>query len=175
MIGLLHMFRAYNDPVQKKSVFLLGLMANTAGWRYADSDALPPPVDYHEVRGHLRLDTVSIADTDLDRRILAREAVSAEDDVQIRAAVRDAILEIARHAGGATAMQLHYLFWNVFRNICLRGAPQCFRFTDMVRLPRRYHHLLVEREGRSACPFVNVCRSAGHARHVEHTFDTDWY
>lgn len=175
IMGLLSGFRAYRDPVQKKSVFLLGLMANTGGWRYIDDDALPPPVDYHEVRGHFRIGTVVIADPELNRRLLAREIVSEQDDIQIRAAVRDAIRAIARAAGSATAMQLHYLFWNVFRNACLRESPYCYRCPDALRLPDRYRHLLVQRAGYLGCPFVNVCRSAGAARYAEHVFDTDWY
>jgi hypothetical protein len=38
LFSLLGLFRAFNDPVRKKSVFLLGLMRNSAGWGYDDGD-----------------------------------------------------------------------------------------------------------------------------------------
>ena len=54
LIGLLSQFRAYRDPVRKKIYFFLALMQNTGLWTYVDPDQLGAPVDYHEVRGHLR-------------------------------------------------------------------------------------------------------------------------
>ncbi len=60
LLELLSDFDAYSDPVQKKSVFFLALMQNCGLWRYADPESLPAPVDYHEVRGHLRIGTVRL-------------------------------------------------------------------------------------------------------------------
>ena len=55
LFGLLARFAAYRDPVRKKSSFFLALMRNTGLWSYVDDAELGPPVDYHEVRGHLRV------------------------------------------------------------------------------------------------------------------------
>jgi len=73
LISSLSQFKAFDDPVMKKSMFLLGLNAATCGWRYADAELLESPVDYHEVRGHLRIGTVEI-DSGLRSAINCAEA-----------------------------------------------------------------------------------------------------
>lgn len=175
LVELLSAFRAYQDPVRKKSVFLLGLMANGSAWRYPDYDRIPSPVDYHEVRGHLRLGTVVLTDPALQKKILERRLVTAEEDVAIRTAVGDAIGRIAEIVR-ATPMQMHYLFWNLFRNVCRRDQPFCLSCPTDVGVPPRYAHLIrQQQEAVPACPFAGVCPSAGRAGAVEHAFVTDWY
>ncbi len=75
LIESLCKFEAYNDPVHKKTFYLLALMRNHGLWSYADPMNLGPPVDYHEVRGHLRLGTVRILDEDLRRKIKGQKAI----------------------------------------------------------------------------------------------------
>ena len=62
LLSRLARFRAYRDPVHKKSFFFLALMRNTGLWKYKDPGNLGAPIDYHEVRGHLRIGTVQIQD-----------------------------------------------------------------------------------------------------------------
>src|SRR5262249_12820477 len=69
LLDMLSMFRAYRDPVRKKSLFFLALMRNTHLWLFVDNEHLGPPVDYHEVRGHLRLGTVVIKDRGLYEKV----------------------------------------------------------------------------------------------------------
>jgi hypothetical protein len=73
LIEALSRFRAYDDPVRKKTYFFLALMQNTSSWTYVDPESLGAPVDYHEVRGHLRIGTVLIQDSNLRERILKGE------------------------------------------------------------------------------------------------------
>jgi len=173
LLQVLSRFRAYNDPVHKKSYFFLALMRNSGLWHYGDSESLGPPVDYHEVRGHLRLGTISIADHDLLEKVRAKRAVTEKDDVAIRQAVHDAIMYISERSGLRNPSQLHYLFWNLFRSICTREAPQCFVLRSAFALPDRYMHFV--KDG-GACPFASLCPSAGSPDPVcEHLFETDYY
>jgi hypothetical protein len=170
LLDTLSNFQAFNDPVRKKALFLLGLNQTTCQWVYTDPDMLDPPVDYHETRGHLRIGTVQIVDTSLAGKVARREEVGEAGDVAIRTAVTEAIRMISARSG-FTPMQLHYAFWNLFRSICLRGTPRCRgEIADLV--VAEYRHLV---EG-DACCFRPCCLMADASRALdEHKFDTDWY
>lgn len=175
LLQVLSEFQAYRDPVRKKSLFLLALMRNSGLWHYADDEALGPPVDYHEVRGHLRLGTVRITDPQLLKKVHAGREVTAEEDVAIRGAVYDAIMYISRRSALKNPSQVHYLFWNLFRSICTRKAPQCFALRPGFTIPDRYAHL-VKDQGATRCPFALVCSSAGSDDPIsEHSVETDYY
>lgn len=174
LIELLSRFRAYDDPVKKKSYFLMGLMRNTGLWKYVDSQNLGPPVDYHEVRGHLRIGTVRINDPGLENLLHHQEPVSTTDDVEIRAAVHDAIMLISQMSELNNPSQLHYLFWNVFRSHCTRENPNCLGSRES-NLPERYRHLAYI-DGTLTCPFASVCCSVNTDNRLqEHVFETDYY
>lgn len=51
-------------------------MQNAGLWVFADRDKLGAPVDYHEVRGHLRIGTVQIHDEELRTRLVEGRDVS---------------------------------------------------------------------------------------------------
>jgi hypothetical protein len=175
LTSLLGSFRAYNDPVRKKSFFLLGLMRNSVGWAYADEEELGAPVDYHEMRGHLRLGTIVVHDAQLREKLLSRTPVDENEDVTLRARVAEAIRTIADMASVRDCMRFHYLFWNLFRSICAREHPYCRTPAPGNAIPARYAHLVGGENG-GACPFRAVCPSADLAvRYLEHYFDTDWY
>jgi hypothetical protein len=162
LVTLLSQFGAYRDPVHKKIYFFLALMQNTGVWIYVDPDKLGAPVDYHEVRGHLRIGTVQIHDPHLYAKLLQRTAVTEEEDVSIRQAVHEALMFLSEHSGLRNPSQLHYLFWNVFRSCCTRENPHCFSCTPTCSLPARYVPLALFPDGSRHCPFAPLCSSAGH-------------
>jgi hypothetical protein len=175
LLEVLAGFRAYNDPVKKKSLYFLAVMGNTGLWKYEDRHSLGPPVDYHEVRGHLRLGTVQVHDPELLRRMKEGRRVTAEEDIALRRSVYDAIMIISDRSGYRNPSQLHYLFWNFFRAVCLRENPQCFRINRPAELPERYRHLATTDDG-ERCPFAGVCENAGAVDPLrEHVFETDYY
>ncbi|HZZ28463.1 MAG TPA: hypothetical protein VFE46_10720 [Pirellulales bacterium] len=176
LLGLLSTFRAYSDPVHKKSYFLLGLMRNSGYWTYADPELLGAPVDYHEVRGHLRIGTVLIADQELRRKLLSGIPVTNEEDIAIRRAVHDAIMLISDLSELRNPSQLHYLFWNVFRSCCTRESPHCLGCPSDCALPDRYVPLAIHPSGKRRCPFSDECKSAGRdPKYLEHVFETEYY
>src|SRR5205814_1834897 len=113
-------------------------------------------VDYHEVRGHLRIGTVRVADSGLLKKLRAGQPVTSEEDIAIRQSVYDAIMRISRQSGVNDPSQLHYLFWNIFRSICTREAPQCFALRTDSLLPERYMLLTIDENGARRCPFSVV-------------------
>jgi hypothetical protein len=175
LVEVLGQFRAYEDPVRKKTFFYLALMQNAGLWSYRDPEKLGAPVDYHEVRGHLRLGTVQIVDPELRLKLLQGEEVTAEQDISIRRAVFEALMLVSELSGLRNPNQLHYLFWNVFRSCCTRESPHCASCPPTCSLPERYVPLALFPGGRR-CPFSGVCQSAGQEpKLVEHSLDTDYY
>lgn len=170
--------RAYGDPVRKKSYFLLGIMRNSGRWLFKDPENLLAPVDYHEVRGHLRLGTVVVEDRALRAQLLSGDQVSESDDIAIRSSVAEALSWLAMQDGLPDSMRLHYLFWNLFRNICLRHEPYC-NFVPpggTSGLPDRYSHLLRLHGPPGRCPFSQICASASSPHKLlEHRYSTHWY
>ena len=173
LLEALSSFEAYQDPVRKKSYYFLALMRNSGVWRYSDDEALGPPVDYHEVRGHLRLGTVRVVDPLLLEKIRAGREVTADEDVAIRQAVLDAIVRISERSGVRNVIRLHYFFWNLFRGVCTRDLPQCLGI-KLASLPARYESLLLATSG--GCPFASLCPNAGlHHPVCEHEVQTEYY
>ena len=178
LIELLAKFKAYRDPVKKKSYFFLSIMRNNGLWRYSDAERLGPPVDYHEMRGHLRLGTVVVNDEALRQKLFVGTPVTAAEDVALRQAVHDAILVVSSLSGLQNASQLHYLFWNVFRSCCNRDAPHCLGCPSDCTLPARYVHLAIRSTGERRCPFAEMCATTcvtSHNKYFEHVFETDYY
>lgn len=159
LLDLLAGFAAYRDPVRKKSFYLLSLMKNNGIWKYKDPESLGPPVDYHEVRGHLRLGTIKLCSRNLRQKIVERQPVDEFEDLAIRRAVFDAIMEVSRQSGLNDPSRLHYLFWNVFRACCQRDQAHCQGCPPDCPLPERYVPLAWQNEGRG-CPFRSVCETA---------------
>jgi hypothetical protein len=176
LIDLLSQFRAYRDPVRKKIYFFLALMQNTGVWIYVDADQLGAPIDYHEVRGHLRIGTVEIHDAVLHAKLLQGSEVTVEEDVNIRQAVHEALMFLSQRSGKRNPSQLHYLFWNVFRSCCTRENPHCYSCPTACSLPARYIPLALFPDGSRHCPFSEICRSAGREpKLLEHNVVTDFY
>lgn len=174
LLNLLSSFKGYSDPVEKKSVFFLALMHNCGIWSYADQDRLPAPVDYHEVRGHLRIGTIYLTGN-LRDKVLNGLEVTADEDIAIRMTVREAIQTIANEIG-RSPNALHYLFWNLFRTYCTRGTPQCDG-RNFSKLPSEYgKSVLSNNNNKPCCPFLSFCDSANAAHAVdEHRIDTEYY
>ena len=176
LLSSLAQFRAYDDPVRKKSFFFLELMQNAGLWKYVDPENLGAPVDYHEVRGHLRIGTVEILDGELLSKIKEGEEVTPEQDVSIRQAVFQALMLVSEYSGLRNPGQLHYLFWNVFRSCCTREDPHCDACPPTCPLPNRYVPLALYSRNLRRCPFSTVCQSAGREpKLVEHTIETNYY
>jgi hypothetical protein len=155
LLDKLGKFRAYGaDPVQKKTYYFLALMANQGLWSYADPEHLGSPVDYHEVRGHLRYGTVEVVNKELIEKLLKHEEVTEADDVAIRGAVFEAVRTIAE-LSGRNANDLHYFFWNMFRNCCRRDVTHCEFCDSHPSLPVRYEQLKPHH-----CIFSDDCSSA---------------
>ena len=175
LLSRLTRFAAYSDPVCKKAYFLLAIMRTSCNWTYRDTENLGPPVDYHEIRGHLRVGTVVILDDNIRNCVESGQSLTKEEDIAIRLAVRDAIWQISRESGIRDASVCHYLFWNVFRSHCTRIDPNCLGCRPST-LPLRYRSLNVRAE-EGQCPMNAICHAfrSGYIPLMEYTCNTEFY
>jgi hypothetical protein len=157
-IGFLRSFEAYRDPVMKKTQFFLSLAIAECGWRVEDPELLSSPVDYHEVRGHLRIGTIRIHEQRLAEKLQRGLSLSEQEDTLVRTKVQQAN-DAAAEATGLTSSRIHYLLWNVFRNCCPRepALTHCITCGGRCTLPDPYKSM-PGYAGR--CVFAPVCASA---------------
>ena len=159
-LEFLKQFEAYGDPVRKKSLFFVSIAASECQWSIADPENLLSPVDYHEIRGHLRIGTVRIVNPDLLSKLLQGLVYTEHEDTQLRMAIQEVDNSIARHCCTSNSV-LHYLFWNVFRNCCPRdsASTHCARCRNC-HLPSQYRTLPIYR---GSCIFQSICASVGES------------
>ncbi len=163
--------KAYSDPVRKKSLYFCMLAKNQGLWKFKDPEHLGPPVDYHEIRGHLRLGTVIIEDGSLLEEIRSGK-VAEEADIEIRRTIFGAIMEISRMSG-ETPAALHYFFWNLFRSCCLPFMPHCAGCPDDCQLPERY---VLSKGSRRRCSLESVCESRSVKDRIgDYSLNTEFY
>jgi hypothetical protein len=155
---------AFSDPLMKKSYFFMSLAISECGWKPQDPDDMLSPIDYHELRGHLRIGTIAVNDKDLERKVLLGLPITASEDAELRTAAQTANSRLAKSLGTSNS-RLHYLLWNVFRACCPRSSVEthCEGCPDRCPLPKQYK-AMASYEKR--CLFATICRSATSAQKV---------
>lgn len=123
-IDLLKVFRAYEDPVEKKAFLLAKFLEARGLLQISDPEDKEVPVDNHLTRIALRTGIVSVSGG-LWRKISIREHVSWEEDILLRMIVRKAFKYVAVKAG-IDPFILDDFLWIHGRKTCYRdGEPRC--------------------------------------------------
>ena len=117
LLNLLKNFRAYSDPVEKKSFLLLLYLNESEIWKMKDLESLKIAVDYHVMRIALRAGLVKVIDDALAYRLKQRKRIKQSEDCEVRKAVREAC-SILSKCSGHTAFQLDTMLWNIGRSCC---------------------------------------------------------
>jgi len=149
---------AYRDPVMKKTLFFMSLAVKECGWKLADPADLRSPVDYHELRGHLRIGTVAVNDPALRRKIERGLVLTEKEDTHLRRKVQE-VNDKASAEAGITSSVMHYLCWNIFRNCCPRPSDKthCSECGPQCKLPQQYKDMPGYK---GHCVFTSACSSA---------------
>ena len=170
-------FRAYSDPVQKKSFLFIMFAAKSGVWDIVDLDALKVAIDYHIMRIALRSGMIEVWDHDLAAKLRSRQEVSAETDNRIRAAVREACDLLIEHSG-RSVFDVDNILWMMGRNCCfydhdpICGDNPCFK-TDKCSFIRG-----IEYDCPGACLFDGICRGSREPAYRElweSTLYTEFY
>jgi hypothetical protein len=147
----LKVFRAYEDPVEKKVMLLAKFLV--ARGLFKPVDELDVAVDNHLSRVAYRLGLVMISGP-LWLKIKNSVEVSAEEDLILRFTVKRAYRYVASKSGLSTTV-IDDSFWTMGRRTCTRDyTPQCER-----------------------CLFKGYCRARRNTAFMvnEHVYYNTWY
>ena len=125
LIDRLKAFKAYSDPVEKKSYLFTKFITRRALFRYKDPENSEVPVDNHLTRIALRLGFVKLNEG-LKMKIVNGIPFSAEEDIELRFAVRKAYKILSRLLN-MDPLILDDLLWSFGRHCCTYANPICIR------------------------------------------------
>ena len=160
LLDLLRVFRAYEDPVEKKSMLLAKILERRGIAEFRDSHSKRVAVDNHIARIGLRLGIVRLGG-ELWKLVREGREVSVEMDVLIRMCLREAWFEVSKRSG-IDPFLLDDALWTFGREVCLWGSPRCFECS---------HPLCFE----GSCPFKDLCLVRRLGVFNEHTCWSTWY
>jgi len=163
LIDRLKTFRAYEDPVEKKSFLLVKFLERRGIFKPADRENLHVPVDNHLVRIAFRLGIVKL-DREILKKVLNGEDFSLEEDIMIRLTVRKAYKLISMRIG-ISPLILDDFLWSFGRTCCTKPLPRCLNCDKTVL-------------GFNRCPFLEVCDAYLNKIDksiTEHRFIRTWY
>ena len=121
----LSVFKAFSDPLAKKTM-VFAILAMVEGlWEPLDPENITVGVDYHLQRVALRTGMVKVLDEKLLTKLKARRFVSAEEHNAIRSACLEAYTLVSRFSG-LSQVELDQIFWHIGRCCChYAEVPAC--------------------------------------------------
>ena len=122
-INILKVFKAYQDPVEKKAYLLAKFLERRGVLQIVDHYNKEVPVDNHLVRIAIRTGIVEVDEETLEA-IASGIEFDEVKDVMLRLAVREAYKKVARY-GGLDPFILDDILWNFGRKCCTRENPTC--------------------------------------------------
>jgi hypothetical protein len=126
--GLLELIRkipAYGeDPLGKKANAFAQELAREGIVKFADSDRIPPAIDYHLIRLYLRTGRVVANNTSIFRVLSTGSTHRMRLVNLLRQAVSEALSQTAAYARMPPHV-LNYLEWQIGRNRCERQFMNC--------------------------------------------------
>jgi hypothetical protein len=114
---LLRKFKAYADPIEKKTFLLVLYLKESGVWEIKDVENLKVAVDYHIMRVALRSGMVKVEDRDLREKLKLRKPATEDEDYEVRKAVREACSLVIKHSN-CTVFEVDAILWNLGRSCC---------------------------------------------------------
>lgn len=147
LLDRLKVFRAYEDPVEKKSFLLVKFLIRRGLFTPIDLDNLHVAVDNHLMRVAIRTGILHLEDYEIP---WFKRPVNYEEDIITRMYARKAYKLVAK-ISNINPMLLDDLIWSLGRSCCLYGEPIC----DSGQVP------LLNSRG---CPFRSICKAYSNRR-----------
>ncbi len=168
LIDRLKIFKAYQDPVEKKAFLLAKFLERRGVFMINDPYNKEVPVDNHLTRIALRLGIVEV-DKETLEKIAAGVEFTWEEDVLLRLAVRYAFRLVSMRAG-IDPFVLDDFLWGFGRKCCTREDPVCRKGCD-----KRCMSFGGCRGG--SCALRNVCSAFTNPLLLvpEHKYLNTWY
>ena len=168
LLELLSEFRAYSDPLQKKSVLLAGMLHEIGVWPLQDPETLKVAMDYHAMRVALRSGMVEVPDRGLARDLREQKPVSEETNQAVRTAVSEACDVVVRESE-LSVFAFDKLIWHLGRSCCFyehepicglaRGSGACFKRDTCTFVQATTYSCP------GVCVFDGVCRGSRDQAH----------
>lgn len=121
LVDKLRVFRAFEDPVEKKSMLFIKFIVARGLASFDDKPTLP--IDNHLTRIALRLGMVMVSGKLWDK-IKNGVETSLVEDIMIRYTVRTAYEKLVEESG-VDVRVLDDFLWKLGREVCLRNNPIC--------------------------------------------------
>jgi len=122
-LELLKIFKAYQDPVEKKGMLLAKFLSYRGILNIVDVCNKRVAVDNHLTRIAIRLGIV-----DLEKRYIEKIQnmipIEREEDIVIRYNVREAYRYLSEYSN-VDPFHLDDILWNLGRSICIKVKPLC--------------------------------------------------
>mgnify|MGYP000297655847 CR=1 FL=1 len=161
-IEKLRIFRAYEDPVEKKPLLLAKFLERRGILRIRDPENKHVPVDNHLVRIAIRTGLVKIIDKNLYETFRWKREASWEEDVIIRLVIRKSYDLVSKEAS-IDPFILDDFLWSFGRTVCLPRNPRC-------ELSNKYDPV--------KCPLAEICEAYRENEKKtlrEHLYFSTWY
>ncbi|MFX1490810.1 MAG: queuosine salvage family protein [Promethearchaeota archaeon] len=152
LLSLLSQFKAYEDPVNKKSFLFLKFLLRRNLWTHKDTDQLRIPVDNHLTRIALRTGIVNPS-AKLTKALQQRHPISLAKDVELRERIGDAYSLVSKYSS-RSVLELDDFFWHFGRNCCLLDSPVCVTGCTS-NCYVEIHLLSISCQNR--CPLASIC------------------
>lgn len=171
-IERLKVFRAYEDPVEKKAFLLVKFLERRGLFEVFDEDKLNVAVDNHLTRIALRLGLVYVDDETLNK-IISGEKFTLTEDYALRLRVREAYKLVSAFSKIRPTVLDDFL-WLLGKYCCRRDSPVCLTGCS------RFDCALMDLMGNCyhRCPLQSVCRGRVNPKLQmlpEHKFTETWY
>ncbi|NTW24143.1 MAG: hypothetical protein HGA37_05550 [Lentimicrobium sp.] len=153
---ILEKTKAFDDPLRKKSSFLVKLLIDSGLFNIKDPENYIPIMDYHMQRVLLRLGCVEIQDDDLLFALKSR--LPQKTDRPVREACISAVNELSR-SSGIPPWQMNDIFWPLGRSCCNETTLCTDKFCT--KEPCSFQ-LIVLVPDHKICSFESVCKGFLH-------------
>jgi hypothetical protein len=123
---LFQRFKAYQDPLMKKSTVFLKFASQELRWKINDPDTLVMPIDYHNQRIALRYGLIDLPPS-ISNLLLKQKPVSEKIDLEIRSACQKAYHHVIKESQ-FSIFAIDTFLWNLGRNCCPHDSkPHCHK------------------------------------------------
>lgn len=153
LITLFHKFKAYKDPLNKKTFLFLNIAKKVGFWEIKDPHSLWTPVDYHLERVSLRVGLVDVSEK-IKKKLILGKRVSQKFDLSLREKIGSAVKEIS-NLSGISIEKLDQVFWSLGRSICFKDGPKCDGVFDENNTFTKITHISLK----NGCPFKEFCNA----------------
>ncbi len=155
LLQLVSNFKAYSDPVSKKSFLWIKFLTGRGLLQVQDLENLAVPVDNHLTRIALRTGIIKVKDEEILNRLRLEQAFTLSEDLRVREAARSAFEEILTYKK-LKFNELDDFFWVLGRTHCIHSkTPLCQNYKHnpacqlMIELKLSCQH---------QCPLASICR-----------------